>query len=215
VAIKGDRLYTMGNDGTNDIVFCLKLANGEEVWRFAYPCKQGQHKGPRATPALDDKSVYTMSREGLVHRIDAKTGKGKWRKDLDGACQAKACTWGFSASPILEGNLLLLNAGKHGMALNKKTGQKAWGTGGIGGYAAPVVFSIGKRKCIPGYNVKPAGPRRSAPPFMGVMRLHTPISHYPWAQDCLKWLFLPPSSVELMARYSHKEGQAFRGPRRI
>jgi outer membrane protein assembly factor BamB len=148
VAVRGDRLFTMGNDGENDLVFCLKVENGEELWRFSCPCKPGQYKGPRATPAVDDASVYVMSRKGLVHRLDAKTGKRKWRIDLDKTLQAKSCTWGFSCSPRLEGKLLLLNAGKHGVALNKKNGARCWSTPGTGGYASPVVFALGRRKGV-------------------------------------------------------------------
>ena len=38
VAIAGEYAYTMGNIDNKDIVYCLKVDSGEEVWRFVYDC---------------------------------------------------------------------------------------------------------------------------------------------------------------------------------
>jgi len=35
--------------------------------------------------------------------------------------------YGFSGSPVIEDDLIILNAGKSGIALNKFTGEKVWG----------------------------------------------------------------------------------------
>ncbi len=37
VAVKGGRLYTMGNNGNMDVVFCLDAATGAEIWKHTYP----------------------------------------------------------------------------------------------------------------------------------------------------------------------------------
>ena len=37
VAVRGGRLYTMGNNGNKDVVFCLDAATGAEIWKHTYP----------------------------------------------------------------------------------------------------------------------------------------------------------------------------------
>ena len=41
VAVEGGRLYTMGNNGSTDVVFCLDAATGAEIWRHSYPQSLG------------------------------------------------------------------------------------------------------------------------------------------------------------------------------
>lgn len=147
IAVKDKYLYTMGNSGKKDTVYCLDVTNGEVVWKFSYDCRLGEHPGPRATPTVDDGRVYTLSQEGHLFCLNAKNGKVIWKAHLVKDFGVRSPTWGFAGSPIVDGDLLVLNAGVSGIALDKKTGKKVWVSGpGIGGYAAPVPFNInGKR----------------------------------------------------------------------
>lgn len=148
VAVKGGRLYTMGNVNGQDIVYCLDAQSGREAWRHAYACGKGSYPGPRATPLVDGDALYTLSREGHVFCLDAKTGKVRWQREVSADPGAKVPTWGFAGSPRLAGSLLLLNAGKSGLALNKADGSVAWQSGGgPGAYASAVVFNDGAREC--------------------------------------------------------------------
>ncbi len=146
VAVVGDRVYTMGNDGKTDTIWCLNADTGEEIWKHTYTCKPAKdYKGPRATPTVDSKNVYTLSREGHVFCLDAKSGTERWKKKLN----ARPPGWGFSGSPLVFGKLLILNVGSAGVALDKGAGEIAWKSGsGKSGYATPVPFELGKRKCV-------------------------------------------------------------------
>jgi len=148
VAVKGKHVFTMGNDGSQDTIYCLDAGSGKEVWKFSYPCsKGGGYAGPRSTPVLDDKYVYTFSLEGQVHCIDAESGKKKWVKSVaDFGC--RNLKWSFSSSPLVTDKLVIVNAGKSGIALDKKSGKKVWGSGGIGGYATPVLFTQKKKQYV-------------------------------------------------------------------
>ncbi len=144
VAVVGGRVYTMGNDSRNDTVWCLNADTGKEVWKHTYPCRQGSYKGPRATPTVAGKSVYTISRAGHVFCLDAASGKERWRKKLS----AGLPTWGFAGSPLVAGKLVILNVGGAGVALDKKTGNIVWkSSAGKAGYATPVTFELDGRKC--------------------------------------------------------------------
>jgi outer membrane protein assembly factor BamB len=141
VAVAGPYLYTMGNTSREDTVYCLDVDSGEEVWRYSYPCAAGSYAGPRATPAVDGDSVYTLSREGHLHCFDARTGAVIWKKQLFQDFRITRLRHGHAGSPIIVGNLLILNAGTAGLALDKRTGAKVWDNGVAGaGYATPVIY---------------------------------------------------------------------------
>jgi outer membrane protein assembly factor BamB len=147
VAVKGDLLYTMGNIRGQDIVTCLDTRTGREIWSYSYPARSMQYPGPRATPTIDGGFLYTLSSDGQVFCFSAKTGALQWRTDITSDFGARPPNWGFAGSLVVEGNLLLVNAGPSGMALYKQSGTLAWSSGsGTGGYATPVLYTQnGKR----------------------------------------------------------------------
>jgi len=141
VSIAGKRLYTLGNVGGSDIVYCMDAETGKPIWRFPYPCPTGNFYGPRATPTLDGGLLYTLSRKGDALCLDAETGKPKWAKDLIREFKAVPTDYGLCGSPLIVGDLVLYNALDSGIALNKTTGEKVWASSeGPGGYATPVLF---------------------------------------------------------------------------
>ena len=149
VSVKGRHVFTMGFKAGKDIVCCLDAGTGAEVWKQSYVCGRGdQHFGPRCTPTLDGGFVYTLSREGHILCMKESDGSIVWQKNAMSDFQAKNLTWGLTASPCVEGDLLVLNAGLHGLALNKKTGEKVWSSGAeVGSYAAPVFYTLGGKRC--------------------------------------------------------------------
>src|SRR5438876_1998073 len=96
VAVKGSRVYTMGNEGDKDTVFCLAAATGRPLWQFKYPCPAGDEGGTRATPTVDGDRLYTLSREGQAFCLNAATGARIWAKDLQRETGASAPRWGFA-----------------------------------------------------------------------------------------------------------------------
>jgi outer membrane protein assembly factor BamB len=142
-AIRGKYLYTMGNINSSDIVYCLDAESGEEYWRFTYKCDPGNYAGPRATPTLDGNFLYVLSRKGHLHCLDASTGKVIWKKQIEDDFGAESPTWGFASSPYIVDEMLVLNACKNGLVLNKKTGQKIWASDpGVSGYASPSIITF-------------------------------------------------------------------------
>jgi outer membrane protein assembly factor BamB len=149
VAVVGQHLYTAGNRNNQDIVQCLNTQSGAEIWKFSYPCPAGSYPGPRATPTVSDNRVYMMSREGHVVCLKADSGTEIWSRSVARELKADSPGWGFAGSPRIHGNLLLLNIGDKGLALNKETGATVWSSGtGKSGYSTPVVGEIAGRSIV-------------------------------------------------------------------
>jgi len=142
VSTRGDRVYTMGSDGEQHVVYCLNAADGKVLWKHSYASKKGRYPGPRATPTIDGDRVYTFGREGNVFCFDAVKGKVLWSKNVQKDLGVASLRWGLAGSPLVEGKLLILSAGKCGVALDKTTGQVVWTVDSSGGtcYASPVAL---------------------------------------------------------------------------
>ena len=91
VAVADGRAYLMGNTGkegdnaNTDIVYCVDAESGKEIWRHEYPCllQPRLHEGgPLATPTVDGKVVYTLSRMGDLFCFNAASGEIIWQKQL-------------------------------------------------------------------------------------------------------------------------------------
>ena len=137
MAVADGRVYATGGQKGTNTVYCLDAITGREVWRHAYASPKGH---PRATPAVAGGRVYVVSTEGYVLCLDAHTGAEQWQVDMAREYGAVGPVYGHSASPRVAGDLLLLNAGRAGLALDTKTGAKVWASGpGRGGYSTPVV----------------------------------------------------------------------------
>jgi outer membrane protein assembly factor BamB len=89
----------------------------------------GGYPGPRCTPAVDTGMVYALGQHGDVLCAEAATGKEVWRKNLRKDFSGRVGGWGYSESPLVDGDKLLCTpGGTNGavVALNKKTGELIW-----------------------------------------------------------------------------------------
>ena len=152
MAVKDGRVYAMGNVDDNDIVYCFDADSGRELWKQSYPCplfKKQHEGGPAATPTVEGGAVYTFSKNGDVLRLDAKTGEVVWHENIQKELGLKSLTWHFSGSPVIVGDLVILNAGSAGVALDKSDGRVVWHNGkGAAGYASPVPFTRNGKECV-------------------------------------------------------------------
>jgi outer membrane protein assembly factor BamB len=163
-AVAGQRAYTMGHRDGKDFVWCFDTDTGRELWKHPYTAELDARLyegGPNSTPTLDGGLLFTLGRHGQVFCLDASDGRVIWKTDLmkdHGLTEPGQDWWGFSGSPLVEGDLLILNAGTHGMAFNKKSGKLAWTTGkGTNGYASPVPFDAGGRRVVAVFAAKSLG----------------------------------------------------------
>ena len=153
MSISQGRVYTMGNDGNaTDTVWCFDAGTGAQIWKHSYPCPldpKYYEGGTSCTPTVDGDRVYTIGRKGDLFCFDAANGKVIWSKNVETDFGDEIPTWGFAGSPLVEDDLLILDVGSAGLALNKKTGEVVWQSGrGASGYSTPVPFDLDGKHLI-------------------------------------------------------------------
>ena len=145
ISVADGKVYTMGQlTKDKDTVSCLNAKTGEQEWVFSYDCPLNpklHEGGPSSTPTVADGRVYTVSKVGQVHCLDAAKGTRIWGVKLT----AKMPGWGFAGSALIAGDKIILNAGAAGVALNKADGKVVWESSAAGaGYATPVPYKDGQ-----------------------------------------------------------------------
>ena len=100
--------------------------------------------GTSATPTIDGKHLYTLSKDGLLICFEASNGKIVWEKNVGKAIKSKRPQWGYASSPVVSDNSLFVNVGTYGTCLDKKTGEVIWETGkAASGYSSFVPYVRG------------------------------------------------------------------------
>ena len=151
ISVSQGRAYTMGNTNGEDSVWCLDAASGKEIWKHSYPAKldpQYYDGGPGSTPTVFEGRVFTLSKWGDVFCFDATNGSVIWNERLwDHGIRSNR--WGFAGSPVIYNQLVILNAGTSGTALDRNTGKMAWFNGtNVAGYATPQFFDGPPRQVL-------------------------------------------------------------------
>ena len=145
-AVRGDLVYTQEQRGEDEVVASYRLATGEPVWRHKDPARFWESNGgagPRGTPTLAGGRVYTLGGTGLVNALDAATGAVAWSRDAAADTGAKTPMWGFSGSPLVTDDLVIVAASGALVAYERASGQKRW-VGPVRGasYSSPQLATI-------------------------------------------------------------------------
>lgn len=158
-SVVGDKIYILGGDGNNpgeaEYCLCLTLSGGKEVWKTPLGTSPGKFLdawggGPRSTPTYANGMVYCLGATGDLVCLDAGNGKEVWKKNLvkDFGGSVGGPNWGYSESPLVDGDNLICTPGKGtGMiALNAKTGATVWSCKDFGdgaGYSSIIPVEVG------------------------------------------------------------------------
>jgi outer membrane protein assembly factor BamB len=142
VSVSKDRLYTIGNEENTDTVYCLDTSTGKHIWKHSYACPLDDRffeGGPTSTPTIDGENLFTLSRQGDLFCLNATTGMIQWARNIVKQDGMPVPGWGFGASPLVHEQLLVLNAGEGGIALEKSSGKLVWKSDSReAGYATPL-----------------------------------------------------------------------------
>jgi outer membrane protein assembly factor BamB len=154
IAVAGGKAYTLVQRGKEELAICLDVKDGKELWKMPIaPSFKNQYgNGPRSTPTIEGDRVYVQSVSGPLVCLEAASGKIAWQHDLLKEFKAKNISWGLSASPTIDGDLVLAIPGAEGAsvaAFNKKDGTLVWKSGDdAASYASPMPVTIGGQRQI-------------------------------------------------------------------
>lgn len=153
-AVVGGKLYVQDRQGGNERVVCLDAETGKSVWEHAYASGQaGTDRtyaiGPRATPTVSGNWVFTVGGAGklLAIEVEGATPTVRWSHDLIAEFGADLPQWGVACSPLLLGELVIVQPGGKGatvVAFDRTSGDVKWKSGSNPpGYSSPVAARIG------------------------------------------------------------------------
>ncbi len=138
-------------------VHCFDAMTGIPIWSYPYQCvyrKIGYPDGPRASVTIDSGRAYSLGTMGHLFCFDAARGGIIWSKDLNTEYRIKVPIWGIAAAPLVENDLLIVQAGGRDgaciIAFDKVTGKERWRALNDGAsYSPPIVINqAGKRVLV-------------------------------------------------------------------
>jgi len=145
-AVSGDLFYTQEQRGEEEIVSCYRLSTGQPVWRHRDPVRFWESNGgagPRATPTLHNGRVYSFGATGMLNALDAATGKMLWSHNVSSDTGRKVSDWGFSSSPLVIDDVVIVAAAGTMAGYDAATGKQRWTGPKYGGsYSSPHRITI-------------------------------------------------------------------------
>ena len=147
IVVANGRVATAGHADGKDTLFCFDAATGKELWKHSYPAELGDkfyEGGTTGTPTFERDRLYWLSRWGDLIAFEAASGKVVWQKNIQSETGAPNPTWGYTGAPLVQGDLLVLNIGDAGAAVEKATGKLVWKSAAKDcGYSTPLPLKRG------------------------------------------------------------------------
>lgn len=163
ITVSGDIFYTMLSEKIDSIsgfeyIAAFDVNTGNEIWRSQvdsiYIDADGWGDGTHSTPTFDEENIYSFSALGKLTANSRKDGKQLWQVDFVKEFGSTRPRWGFSSSPLLIDDILVMEAGgtdsRAFIAFDKKTGDIKWAkANGNAHYSSPILANFeGKDQII-------------------------------------------------------------------
>jgi outer membrane protein assembly factor BamB len=160
--VAGEQVFVFSRQDDREVVRRLRLSDGRQVWSQSYPAPfemspyaKWHGQGPKSTPVVLDRRLYTLGIGGILSCWDAESGKQIWQHDFAKKYTKGSSLWyGAATSPMIDAGLLVTYVGGRDegalIALDCKTGATRWQWQGDGSaYASPILVTVdGTRQIV-------------------------------------------------------------------
>jgi outer membrane protein assembly factor BamB len=140
-AVLGELCFTQEQRGDDEVVSCYNLTTGEPVWRHSDNVRFWEANagaGPRGTPTLSGGRLFTFGATGILNALNALDGSVIWSKNPGEDAGTIIPLWGFSSSPLVINDVVVVAAVGTLVAYDLNSGELRWiGPKGGDGYSSP------------------------------------------------------------------------------
>lgn len=149
-AVAGVTAITQEQRGEQEVVVAYDLATGRVVWSHEDAARYFTTlagEGPRATPTIANGRVYAQGATGMLNCLELATGRVVWAKDILKEHGSVVPDWGFSSSPLVFDDAVVVNPGggnnQSVASYRAEDGKPIW-TGGKHGasYSSPLLTAV-------------------------------------------------------------------------
>ena len=155
-SVAGHSIFTQEQRGDAEAIVCYDADTGNERWSHTSPARFWESvagAGPRATPTLKDGKLFAVGATGLVHCLNPANGTPIWERDLTKDAARAPLTWGFSSSPLVLGDVVIVYAGgadeKGVFAYDINSGEPRWSVpAGDHSYSSPQLANVAGRDVV-------------------------------------------------------------------
>lgn len=145
-AVHANLVYTQEQRGDEEVVSCYDATSGEPVWHHGDPTRFWEANagaGPRATPTLHEGRVYAFGATGTLTVLEQADGSEVWSRNVAADTEIAVPYWGFSSSPLVVDDVVVVAAVGKLAAYDRITGQPRWyGPNGGDGYSSPHLLHL-------------------------------------------------------------------------
>ena len=145
-AVGSDLLYTQEQRGDDEIVASYSVTTGKPAWWHRDAARFWESNagaGPRGTPTLSNGRVYALGATGILNVLDARSGSVVWSRNVPSDSGVAVPDWGFSSSPLVVDDLVIVAASGKLIAYQVATGSPRWkGPARGGSYSSPQLSTI-------------------------------------------------------------------------
>jgi outer membrane protein assembly factor BamB len=131
-AVRNGRVYILDHDETRkaDILRCLSLDDGREIWRRGYKVDIKRNHGiSRTVPTVTEDTVVTIGPKAHVMAVDAVSGALKWGFGMVARYGTKIPGWYTAQCPLVDGEHVILAPGGSNvlmLAVGLQNGETVW-----------------------------------------------------------------------------------------
>ena len=131
VSVADGKIFTTGNVADGQAVFAIQASDGKILWQKKITDSKPKHdyEGSRSTPTVDGDRIYLVPSSGGIACLKVDSSEVVWQRDFKEFGGKMMSGWGFSESPLVDGDLVLCTPGGQDamiVAFDKLTGKDVW-----------------------------------------------------------------------------------------